>query len=141
WRDAVSEALTVESIAHEALRFTAEDPRIADPEELDWPLAILFTSGTTGTPKGAVLTRENFRASAKASAANLGGDADQRWLACLPLYHVAGLAMLLRASDYGAGLVLHPRFDADAVIASLEGDGITHLSLVENALAQVLSTR
>ncbi len=141
WRGAVGEALTVESMAEEASRSTAEDPQIAEPEELDSPLAILFTSGTTGAPKGAVLTRENFRASAKASAANLGGDADQRWLACLPLYHVGGLAMLLRASSYGAGLVLHPRFDADAVIASLEGDGITHLSLVENALAQVLSGR
>jgi len=140
-RPAVGEALTVESLAHEASRCTAEDPQIADPEKPDWPLAILFTSGTTGTPKGAVLTRENFRASARASAANLGGDADQRWLACLPLYHVGGLAMLLRASYYGAGLVLHCHFDAGAVIASLEGDGITHMSLVENALAQMLSTR
>ena len=141
WRGEVGEALTVESIAEEASRCRHGDPQIPHPEEPDSPLAILFTSGTTGMPKGAVLTQENFRASAKASAANLGGDADQRWLACLPLYHVGGLAMLLRASYYGAGLVLHSRFDADAVIASLEDDGITHLSLVENALAQVVGAR
>src|SRR5262249_9205641 len=101
--------------------------------------AILFTSGTTGTPKGVELTLGNFAASARASAENLGGGADQRWLACLPFFHVGGLAMLNRAAWYGAALVVHARFEPDAVIASMRADEITHLSLVENALEQTLS--
>jgi len=100
--------------------------------------AILFTSGTTGRPKGAELTVANFAASARASANNLGGDPDQRWLACLPLYHVGSLAMLIRCAWYGAALVVHERFDPDAAIASMEREGVTHLSLVEPGLAQLL---
>ncbi len=100
--------------------------------------AILFTSGTTGRPKGAELTVANFAASARASANNLGGDPDQRWLACLPLYHVGGLAMLIRCAWYGAALVVHERFDPDAAIALMEREGVTHLSLVEPGLAQLL---
>src|SRR5262249_21451796 len=103
--------------------------------------AILFTSGTTGVPKGAQLSVGNFAESARASAENLGGHPEQRWLACLPLYHVGGLAMLIRCAWYGAALVLHQRFDPYQVIASMERDGISHLSLVETALAQLLDAR
>jgi len=103
--------------------------------------AILFTSGTTGIPKGAQLSVGNFAHSARASADNLGGDPEQRWLACLPLYHVGGLAMLIRCAWYGSALVLHERFDPDQVNASMERDGISHLSLVETALREVLQSR
>ena len=81
----------------------AEDlPFVAQPD--DRPLAALFTSGTTGTPSLIVLTQGNFRASARASRANLGASADQRWLLCLPLFHVGGLAMAHRCWEYGATL-------------------------------------
>lgn len=100
--------------------------------------AILFTSGTTGRSKGAELTVGNFLASARASAENLGGGSDQRWLACLPLFHVGGMAMLTRCAWYGAGLVLHPKFDPGAVLDSLERDGVSHVSLVGAALARLL---
>lgn len=103
--------------------------------------AILFTSGTTGVPKGAQLTVRNFAASARASADNLGGDPEQRWLACLPLYHVGGLAMLIRCAWYGSGLILQEWFDPDQAIASMERDCVSHLSLVETALTQLLEAR
>jgi O-succinylbenzoic acid--CoA ligase len=103
--------------------------------------SILFTSGTSGFPKGVELTVANFLASAKASAHNLGGNADQRWLACLPLFHVGGLAMLTRCAWYGAALILQTRFQPEEVIRAAEEDAITHLSLVENALRRVLEAR
>ncbi len=142
WRDLLRECSTIESLAEEAQRLARGpgEPKTGARESGSL-LAILFTSGTSGPPKGAELTWGNFLASAKASAENLGGDADQRWLACLPLYHVGGLAMLLRTASYGAQLVLHPRFDPEAVSASIDAEEITHLSLVENALAQTLSAR
>ena len=59
--------------------------------DADETLAIIYTSGTTGRPKGAMLTVGNFWWSAIGSALNLGTHADDRWLACLPLFHVGGL--------------------------------------------------
>jgi o-succinylbenzoate---CoA ligase len=140
-RDRILGTLSLESLVEEAAGLGARGSDAAehDCHRADRLFAILFTSGTTGQPKGVELTVDNFAASANASAENLGGSADQRWLACLPFFHVGGLAMLTRAAWYGAALVIHSRFEPDAVIASMRADGITHLSLVENALEQTLS--
>lgn len=100
--------------------------------------AILFTSGTSGTPRGAVLSYGNFEASAHASALNLGGEADQTWLGSLPLFHIGGLAMAHRCAAYGACLVLHERFDAAKTARSIEADGISHVSLVATTLQWLL---
>lgn len=142
-RDRIAGATTVESLAEEAARGDAGEAEIPNGDRRDPAslLAILFTSGTSGAPKGAELTLGNFAANARASAENLGADADQRWLACLPLHHVGGLAMLLRTAWYGAQLVVLSRFDPDAVNAAVDSEAITHLSLVENALAQSLEAR
>jgi len=105
------------------------------------PLAILFTSGTSGTPKGAELTRGNFVWSATASAFHLGVSRGDRWLACMPLYHVGGLSILLRAVLYGNAVVIHERFDPAAVNAALDGGHITCTSLVATMLARLLDER
>ena len=60
-------------------------------------VALLYTSGTTGRPKGVMLTESNLRASAEASRRHLGVREGDRWLACLPLFHVGGLSLLLRS--------------------------------------------
>jgi O-succinylbenzoic acid--CoA ligase len=105
------------------------------------PLAILFTSGTTGPAKGAMLTHENFRASALASAAHLGVNASDRWLACMPLYHVGGISILLRATLFANTVVLQERFDPDAVNEAFDRGGITCASLVPTMLARILEAR
>ena len=105
------------------------------------PLAIIYTSGTTGRPKGAVLTVGNFAASAAASAAILGVHEDDRWLAVLPLFHVGGLSILLRSAMQGTGVVVHERFDADAVNRAIDEGGITIASLVAVMLERVLDAR
>ncbi|WP_164020035.1 o-succinylbenzoate--CoA ligase [Pyxidicoccus trucidator] len=107
----------------------------------DSPRVVLFTSGTTGRPKGAVLTEGNFRASTQASAANLGPHPAPRWLGTLPLFHVGGLAMLTRTAYEGGCLVLHDRFDADAVNRAIDAEGVSHASLVATTLERVLDAR
>ena len=77
--------------------------------------AILFTSGTTGKPKGVQLTYGNHFYSAAGSAYRIGTHTDDRWLCALPLYHVGGLAIILRAAIYGITVVLQNGFDLDAV--------------------------
>ena len=91
---------------------------------LDAPQAIVFTSGTTGRPKGAVLTFANHFWGATASSYRLGVSPQDRWLSCLPLYHVGGLAVVFRSCLYGTTIVLHERFDLDAFNESLDHDQI-----------------
>jgi O-succinylbenzoic acid--CoA ligase len=110
----------------------------ADPHE---PLAIVYTSGTTGAPKGAVLSYSNFWWSAVGSALNLGVNADDRWLAPLPLFHVGGLSVLTRSAIYGTAAVLHDGFDAERVSAAIDDESITLVSLVPTMLHRLLDAR
>ncbi|MEI6137336.1 MAG: o-succinylbenzoate--CoA ligase, partial [Chloroflexota bacterium] len=103
------------------------------------PHTLMYTSGTTGRPKGAVLTHGNFYWSAVASAANLGVDPEDRWLACLPLYHVGGLSILLRSAIYGNTAVIHERFDEARAVRALRDERITLLSVVATMLQRMLS--
>ncbi|CAM4032317.1 o-succinylbenzoate--CoA ligase [Corallococcus exiguus] len=109
--------------------------------DADTSRVILFTSGTTGRPKGAVLTEGAFRASCRASAANLGAHPAPRWLGTLPLFHVGGLAMLTRTAYEGGCLLLHERFDADAVNRAIDTEGASHASFVATTLERVLDAR
>src|SRR5690606_17854330 len=78
-----------------------EAPCLHDTHDPDEVHSIVYTSGTTGSPKGAMLTFGNILASATASAFNLGVLAGDRWLACMPLFHVGGMAIVLRSAIYG----------------------------------------
>ena len=100
--------------------------------------AIIFTSGTTGVPRAAVLTRGGLEASAAASAANLGWEDDDRWLLCMPIAHVGGLSIVTRCLAARRCVVLMPRFDAQRLPAVVEGQHVTLASLVPTMLARVL---
>ena len=92
--------------------------------------SVIHTSGTTSRPKPVVLTYANHVASARASAANLGVEPDDRWLGVLPLFHVGGLQVLLRSAIYGTTAVIEPEFDPGRVRALLEGGEVTLASFV-----------
>jgi o-succinylbenzoate---CoA ligase len=122
-----------ELCARPAVRAELQD---AHPAEQDH--AILFTSGTSGRPKGARLSYANQLASARASAQRLGAEPDDRWLLCMPLYHVGGLAIVLRSAIHAAALVLHDGFEPGAVARAIERDRLTQISLVPTMLARLL---
>jgi len=120
------------------VREPLEGPQADVPllEELD-PAAVntvLFTSGTTSQPKTVELTLANHAASAAASTANLGSYEHDRWLCALPLFHVGGLAILLRSAINATTVVLHDGFDAQRVKHELESGGVTLASLVSTML-------
>jgi O-succinylbenzoic acid--CoA ligase len=102
---------------------------------------VVATSGTTGEPKGAVLTHDAVRASAVASSDALAVDpSTDRWLACLPLAHVGGLGVVTRALCTGTPLEVHDRFDPAAVVDAADR-GATLVSLVATALARIDPSR
>jgi len=119
-----------------------DEPRgLRDTIDLDAIHSIIYTSGTTGRPKGAQLTYGNHWWSAINSSLNLGLMPDDRWLACLPLFHVGGLSILLRSVIYGIPVVLHRRFDAARVNRAIDEQGVTIASVVATMLGRMLEER
>jgi O-succinylbenzoic acid--CoA ligase len=120
--------------AAEALLAAVEPGRPVD----DGDALVVATSGTTGEPRGVVLTHDAVDASARATSARLEVDpAADVWLACLPLAHVGGLSVVTRALRTWTRLVLHARFDAGRVSASVDDEGVTLVSLVPTMLRRL----
>ena len=105
------------------------DPSVARPSSGDTAV-LQYTGGTTGVPKGAVLTHRNLRSNAAQGRAWVPGLADggEVVYGVLPLFHAYGLTLCLTfAMSIGAVLVLFPRFDADQVLEAMERRPATFL--------------
>jgi long-chain acyl-CoA synthetase len=102
---------------------TPAAPRAGRPDD---PILTLYTSGTTGKPKGAVISNANLKAQLEMTdEVFVPGDQD-RTLCVLPLFHVFALnGILISAIRNGGTVVLHPRFEVDETIRSLAEDEIT----------------
>ncbi len=107
--------------------------------DLSAPQAILYTSGTTGQPKGALITYGMLWWNAVGSALNLGHNPGDRWLACLPFYHIGGLSILMRSVIYGISVMVHEKFDPGIINRSIVEDKITIISVVAVMLQRMLA--
>jgi len=127
----------------EVQSFRSVEPEPVEPVdwEFDDPQLMVFTSGSTGDPKAVVLTMGNMLASATASGFRLGVDPDDRWLLTLALYHVGGLAPVLRSTLYGTAVVLRSGFDPGTVADDIERYDISVVSLVPTMLSEMLERR
>lgn len=126
----------------------ADDPRetsllttsLRAGAEIDDDVAVVVsTSGTTGVPKGAMLTAAALTASADATHARLGGPG--RWLLALPAHHVAGLQVLVRSVVAGTTPVaITPSFSVAELVSAVEalGSGRRYASLVAVQLDKAL---
>ncbi|MBX0294225.1 class I adenylate-forming enzyme family protein [Haloarcula nitratireducens] len=117
-----------------------EDGGTAEPVELDRDATqlVLFTSGTTSDPKGVRLTVGNLVASATASAFRLGVSPGDRWLVCLPTYHMGGIAPFVRCVLYGAAVVVQREFAVGATARAVDERGVTGVSLVPTMLKRLV---
>jgi o-succinylbenzoate---CoA ligase len=102
--------------------------------------AVVSTSGTTGAPKGAMLTATALTASADATHSRLGGPG--QWLLALPAHHIAGLQVLVRSVIAGqAPVALSARFDGSELAAAVAAmrPGRRYASLVAAQLDKALA--
>lgn len=106
----------------------------------DRALAIVFTSGTSGEPRAAVLSRRAFLAAAHASAAVLGWREGDAWLCAMPLAHVGGLSIVVRALVARRAIVLGEPgpFEPQRFVAALAARRATLASVVPTMLARVV---
>ncbi len=117
----------------------AEEPGIAvAPDDL---LCLMYTSGTTGRPKGAMLTHGGLMRNTRAAADwMLGLRPDDVALACMPLFHVGGLWYhLFPAYALGCTTVLLPEFSAPRVLAALARHGVTYAHFVPTMINALLA--
>ncbi|CCH73980.1 Long-chain-fatty-acid--CoA ligase [Nostocoides australiense Ben110] len=115
---------------------------IAHPMERadDDTAIILYTSGTTGRPKGAELTHSNIHLNATRSAVDIAQiSPDDVVMGCLPLFHVFGLVVGMHAAVIaGASLALIPRFDPSDAIKTMANEKVTVMLGVPTMYAAIL---
>jgi long-chain acyl-CoA synthetase len=101
---------------------------------------ILYTSGTTGTPKGAELTHSNLKRNAEIAEGLFGLGDDAMTLGALPLFHSFGQTCGLNATVFAGGcLTLIPRFDPERALEIIERDGVNVFQGVPTMYAAMLN--
>jgi len=116
-----------------------EDPLLACVEPNDIAL-LMYTSGTTGAPKGVLLSHGNLLANARNISAEHRLGVGDRVLASLPLYHINGLVVTLLAPLYhGGSVVMTPRFSARTFWHDVSRMRCTWINLVPTIVAYLLS--
>ncbi|CAM5190035.1 2-succinylbenzoate--CoA ligase OS=Lysinibacillus sphaericus OX=1421 GN=menE PE=3 SV=1 [Lysinibacillus sphaericus] len=113
---------------------------IAKEWSLNQTTSIMYTSGTTGFPKGVRQTVGNHQASATASVLNIGLQADDVWLCAVPLFHISGFSILVRSLLYGNKVQLYEHFNVEAITQNIMDGDVTHMSVVAVTLERILNT-
>ncbi|WP_190812737.1 acyl-CoA synthetase [Saccharopolyspora pogona] len=116
-----------DSVGYEALIAAADSSRIDEPVSHDDPCFIMYTSGTTGRPKGVVLTHGNIVFSAMNAVVDLDLDSHEVALVCSPLFHTAALDFVaLPTLLKGGNVVIEEGFEPGRILQVLERERISY---------------
>ena len=114
----------------------ARDPGVeTGPDDL---VFLMYTSGTTGAPKGVMLSNANYRCKCAGVAGPWRMDADAVTLAVMPLFHMAGSGWALAGLWHGGAVVVLRDVDPAAILDSVARHGVTNLLLVPAVIARLL---
>lgn len=123
----------------EAAFMTGETPdKVELPESENEIAVLLFTSGTTGEPKAAVLRHANLTSYVMSTVEFLGAEEGEAALVSVPSYHIAGISAILTAAYGGRRIVYLPAFTAEDWVATAKAEGITHAMVVPTMLDRIL---
>ena len=126
------------------LTFSTVEESKAIPVEIapDWSvnqtITIMYTSGTTGFPKGVRQTVGNHQSSALSSVLNIGLTVEDVWHCAVPLFHISGFSILVRSLLYGNEVKLYEKFDKERAVQDLAEGRVTHMSVVAVMLERIL---
>ena len=134
----IQQEIDLQITSLEQFSFNGEIEAGLSEVNLDDTVTVLYTSGTTGLPKGVQLTYGNHWWNASGSVLNLGLNANDRWLLCVPLFHVSGLSILFRSVIYGIPVHLHERFDVEQVHQDIMTRDVTTMSAVSVMLEELV---
>ena len=122
-----------------------EELLAAASEEERFPLAddddttiIMFTAGTTGVPKGVMLTHNSFSSYILANVSPADPEIEERNILTVPLYHIAGVQAVLAAVYGGRSLIIQRQFDAKEWMELVEGEKANRAMMVPTMLKQLL---
>ena len=102
-------------------------------------LAIVYTGGTTGRPKGVATTHANLVANTLAAIPNMEFTEDMVYLHSMPVFHTAGIARIYgTVTALGTGIIM-PRFDVDSLFATVARERVTHLLMVPTTINRMLN--
>ncbi|HYZ99006.1 MAG TPA: AMP-binding protein [Acidimicrobiales bacterium] len=111
---------------------------LSEPPDPDGIAVMLFTSGTTGDPKAAVLRHRHLVSYVISSVELMGADPDEAALVSVPPYHIAGISAVLTSVYAGRRLVYLPSFDPEAWVSTVADERITHAMVVPTMLGRIL---
>lgn len=118
----------------------SKTPEVQEEISLSDTCTIMYTSGTTGHPKGVMQTFGNHWWSSVGSALNLGFMEADCWLCAVPLFHISGYSILMRSVIYGMPIVLHENFDVERTLEDITTKKVTIMSVVGTMLTKIIDT-
>jgi acyl-CoA synthetase (AMP-forming)/AMP-acid ligase II len=126
-------------------RLLEESGRTVPDEELpfvdgDAVAVVLFTSGTTGEPKAALLRHRHLSSYVISTVEYLGAEPDESQLVSVPPYHIAGISAILSSVYSGRRIVYLPGFDPDDWVRTVEDEGVTQAMVVPTMLRRILAS-
>ena len=136
WRPTMDERFTNYTAL---LKLPAGSSKLTPTFNADQVASIMYTSGTTGAPKGVLQTFGNHFYSATSSALNLGLHSDDEWLCVAPIFHISGFSIIMRGLIYGMTVRLVDKFRVAPIEEILVNEPVTIMSVVPFMLKKLIA--